>query len=89
MVDDKNHQENIKKVKQISKEIIKLMDLKGMEYGDVFNKIGIIAIFTRIFEKMHRFLNIEKNKIEIKTNEKIEETLKDLIAYCLLYIAKK
>ncbi len=85
-----SHEENIEKAKLISKEIIKLMEVKGREYGNVYEKIGVISIFTRIFEKMHRFLNIEKNKIEIiETNEKKEETLKDLIAYCLLYLVNK
>ena len=75
----------------LSKEAQRIVDLlivKNTDYGDSFfknmDKWGMTSFFIRLDDKLGRLETIEKRqKIEVK-NESVQDTIDDIIGYCLL-----
>ena len=69
-------------------KIVDLLIVKNADYGDSFfrnmEKWGFTSFLIRIDDKLGRLETIEKRqKIEVKS-ESVEDTINDIIGYCLL-----
>jgi len=72
---------NFIEFQKIHKECLELSKKKNKDYGcDSLKKYGGYGILVRISDKVDRVFNLLKNNPEIK-NEKIEDTLLDIINY--------
>ncbi len=76
------------KFRQIAEEISSLYEKKDKAYGSsfsqTFDKLGIISALTRISDKYNRLCNLATNKDIDNLGESIEDTLKDMAAYCIM-----
>ena len=75
----------------IAKDITDLYEKKDRCYansfGDTFQKLGIISAVTRISDKYNRLCNLTTSATPINDcGESIEDTLKDMAAYCIMTI---
>ena len=80
------------KFKQIAGQIAKLYEAKDGAYGDSFgqtyDKLGIVSAVTRISDKYNRLCNLVTNPDTDDLGESIEDTLKDMAAYCIMTLMK-
>lgn len=66
----------------------------GDSFGDTYKRFGAISALTRMndkFNRLTRMILIQEGKIEGKTaveDEKIEDTLQDLINYAAMTLAE-
>lgn len=71
-------------------ECIELYAKKNHDYGNSFEKgcndIGQAYAIGRLYDKMNRLVNVSRSESEVK-DESIEDTLKDLACYSLMYLA--
>lgn len=79
------------KFRKIAEQIAALYEKKdaayGNSFGETFNKLGIISAVTRISDKYNRLCNLTTAPIPINDcGESIEDTLKDMAAYCIMTI---
>ena len=76
-------------IKKIANDIADLVEKKNSDYNSSFDKTlekyGPTAYFLRISDKLERAEQLTKNKALVK-DEKLEDTLKDVIGYTLLYL---
>lgn len=76
-------------IKKIANDIADLVEKKNTDYNSSFDKTlekyGPTAYFLRISDKLERAEQLTKNKALVK-DEKLEDTLKDVIGYTLLYL---
>lgn len=74
--------------RKIAEEIATLYEKKDYLYGDSFGstykKLGIISAVTRISDKYNRLCNLVTNTDADNLGESIEDTLKDMAAYCIM-----
>lgn len=79
---------NVKKFREISKEVEELYERKnkvyGNSFGDTYKKLGIVSAVTRISDKYNRLCNLATNPDIDNLGESIEDTLKDLAAYAIM-----
>ena len=79
---------NVKKFREISKEVEELYERKnkvyGNSFGDTYKKLGIVSAVTRISDKYNRLCNLATNPDIDNLGESIEDTLKDLAAYSIM-----
>ena len=80
----------VEQFRQIAKEIGDLHEAKDLAYGNSFGqtyeKLGIISAVTRISDKYNRLCNLAVNKDIDNLGESLEDTLKDMAAYCIMTI---
>lgn len=80
------------KFRKIAEDIANLYEVKDAAYGDSFgstyDKLGIISAVTRISDKYNRLCNIATNPNIDNLGESIEDTLKDMAAYCIMTVMK-
>lgn len=80
------------KFRQISEEIAQLYELKdaayGDSFGDTYKKLGIVSAATRITDKCNRLCRLVTNPQIDDLGESIEDTLKDMAAYCIMTLMK-
>lgn len=78
------------KFRQIAEEIAALYEKKdaayGNSFGDTYEKLGIISAVTRISDKYNRLCNLATNPSIDNLGESLEDTLKDMAAYCIMTI---
>ena len=78
--------------RQIAEGIAALYEKKDAAYGDSFgltyDKLGIISAVTRISDKYNRLCNLATNTGVDNLGESLEDTLKDMAAYCIMTIMK-
>ena len=71
----------------ISGEIINLLIKKNRDYGNSYFKLreefGRVAFVVRLADKIERLKTLLKNKPQVM-DEREENTIKDIIGYCLL-----
>lgn len=83
----------VEKFKKIAEEITSLYEQKDKAYGDSFgstyNKLGIISAVTRISDKTNRLCQLATNPDIDNLGESIEDTLKDLAAYCIMTLVAR
>ena len=81
------------KFRAIAEDIAALYEKKDALYGDSFGstyeKLGIISAITRISDKYNRLCNLTTAATNINDlGESIEDTLKDMAAYCIMTLMK-
>ena len=80
---------NVETFATIVKEMTEFYAKKNHDYGNSFDKSidewGDVAYFIRVTDKFNRAKNLSKNEAQVKY-EKLEDTLKDIIGYTLLYL---
>lgn len=78
--------------RKIAEEIASLYEIKDKCYADSFGntyeKLGIISAVTRISDKYNRLCNLATNTEMDNLGESLEDTLKDMAAYCIMTIMK-
>ncbi|EUJ25245.1 hypothetical protein MFLO_15568 [Listeria floridensis FSL S10-1187] len=74
-------------LKEITFEILDILERKNTNYGNSFDhqmhEYGMLAATIRLDDKMSRLRALTKGEPD-KVGESIEDTLKDMIGYCLL-----
>ena len=79
-------------IRQIALEIAQLVEKKNHDYDNSFDKTmdkyGDTAYFLRIEDKLNRLINLSKKQAKV-SDEKVEDTLKDIIGYTILMIKYK
>ena len=79
-------------IRQIALEIAQLVEKKNHDYDNSFDKTmdkyGDTAYFLRIEDKLNRLINLSKKEAKVN-DEKVEDTLKDIIGYTLLMLKYK
>lgn len=80
----------VEQFRQIAEEITDLYEMKdrayGNSFGETYEKLGIISAVTRISDKYNRLCNLAVNKNIDNLGESLEDTLKDMAAYCIMTI---
>lgn len=80
--------DKIRRHSELCAELKDLYILKNNAYGDSFSKtfreLGPISAVTRMNDKMERIKSLVKGSQE--NDEKLTETLRDLINYGIMYI---
>ena len=80
----------VEQFRQIAEEITDLYEMKdrayGNSFGETYEKLGIISAVTRISDKYNRLCNLAVNKDIDNVGESLEDTLKDMAAYCIMTI---
>ena len=71
----------------IAQEVAELLARKNVDYGDSYHrlraKFGELGFFLRLADKFYRLESfVEKKQYEV--DEKWEDTIKDIIGYCIL-----
>lgn len=77
--------------KSITNEMAELLIKKNNDYGnsatDTYRKHGDISYLIRLTDKMNRLNSLIGEKREILiTNESLDDTIKDIMGYCVLWI---
>ena len=84
--------DRVEQFKKIAEEIASLYEIKDKCYADSFgstyDKLGIISAVTRISDKYNRLCNLATNPDIDNLGESIEDTLKDMAAYCIMTLMK-
>lgn len=79
---------NVKKFREIQQEVCELYERKNLVYGnafgDVYKDLGVTSAITPIGYKYYRLCSIAKNPHIDDLGESIEDSLKDLAAYCVM-----
>ena len=79
-------------IRQMALEIAQLVEKKNHDYDNSFDKTmdkyGDTAYFLRIEDKLNRLINLSKKEAKVN-DEKVEDTLKDIIGYTLLMLNYK
>ena len=71
----------VEQMKLIQKEALELFTKKNIDYGDAFEKYGVIGVLMRIEDKLQRAMSISKNGVNYVTDEGMRDTLLDLHNY--------
>lgn len=78
----------LEKFRKIAEDIASLYEVKdkayGNSFGSTYEKLGLISAVTRISDKYNRLCNLATNKNIDNLGESIEDTLKDMAAYCIM-----
>lgn len=76
-----------KELRKVADEVIKLVVDKNTKYGDAYFKLrdewGSASFCVRLGDKYLRLVNIAKTG-RIVTDETVEDTIRDIVGYCLL-----
>ncbi len=74
-------------LRRVADDVIKLVAEKNAQYGDAYFKLrdewNTQSFCVRIGDKYYRLVNLVKSGQNI-TDEPIEDTIKDIVGYCLL-----
>lgn len=72
--------------KMVHEEAFNLFKKKNNDYGDAFANFGPTGVIMRMQDKMSRYIQVSKTKIELVEDEKIRDTIIDLHNYCAMAI---
>lgn len=82
----------VEQFKKIADDICELYKVKDRCYansfGDTYKKLGIVSAATRITDKCNRLCQLVTNPQIDDLGESIEDTLKDMAAYCIMTLMK-
>lgn len=73
-------------MEKIQSEALELYTRKNADYGNAFEKFGVVGVLTRIEDKILRAVNISKNGVQLVEDEKLRDTLMDLHNYAAMAI---
>lgn len=81
----------IETFKDILIECLELYKKKNNDYGNSFDKgcevIGPAYAVGRIYDKCNRLIELSKPDKIARVDESLEDTLKDMANYCIMYIS--
>jgi hypothetical protein len=70
--------------------ILALLEKKNADYGRSYDKLraehGQISFVIRLGDKYNRIKQLTSNDVKVK-DESIQDTIKDIIGYCILELA--
>lgn len=72
--------------KTVQEEGLELFIKKNKDYGDAFAEFGPIGVIMRMRDKLSRYTNISKLKIQLVDDEGLRDTLIDLHNYSAMAI---
>ena len=72
--------------KTVQQEGLELFKKKNTDYGDAFAEFGTIGVIMRMRDKLSRYTNISKLKIQLVDDEGLRDTLIDLHNYSAMAI---
>ena len=86
--------DNVVRFGRIARELSNLYERKNADYGDSFGrsveKYGLISALTRISDKFNRLESLILNGEHTEVNdESLDDTLKDLAAYCIMTVVAR
>lgn len=86
--------DNVKRFRRIAQDLANLYSLKNEDYGDSFGrsveKYGLISALTRISDKFNRLESLILAHGNAKvSDESLDDTLKDLAAYCIMTLVAR
>ena len=86
--------DNVAYFSRIARELAVLYERKNTDYGDSFGrsveKYGLISALTRISDKFNRLESlILKGEHAEVSDESLDDTLKDLAAYCIMTVVAR
>ena len=86
--------DNVVRFSRIARELSNLYERKNTDYGDSFGrsveKYGLISALTRISDKFNRLESLILNGEHTEVNdESLDDTLKDLAAYCIMTVVAR
>jgi hypothetical protein len=71
----------------LSLEVVQLLMRKNNDYGSSYfelrDEYGYVAFLVRLADKFARLKHLAENKPAFE-DESVEDTLKDIVGYCLL-----
>ena len=73
-------------LKQIQANALTLFSKKNADYGNAFEKYGLIGVLMRIEDKIQRGLSISKRGVVLVSDEGLRDTLLDLHNYAAMAI---
>lgn len=77
----------------IVKELREIYVAKNNDYGDsvsdTYKKFGDVSFVVRITDKINRVTSLLKAKEQLVLDEKIDDTIKDMVNYGLLWLIEK
>ena len=77
----------VEQLKNIQDKCREIFEKKNSDYGDSFSSHGTVGVMVRIADKLTRFTNVTKNKLELKVDdETLKDTLMDLHNYAAMAI---
>jgi hypothetical protein len=76
----------VEQLELIKKEGLELFTRKNIDYNDAFAKYGMIGVLMRIEDKLHRYMSITKNGVNLVNDEGLRDTLIDLHNYSAMAI---
>ena len=68
----------------IAAETVELILCKNRDYGGSWSIQGIAGVLVRLSDKFFRIKHLSDGAEALVSGEKIEDTLRDAIGYCLL-----
>jgi beta-glucosidase/6-phospho-beta-glucosidase/beta-galactosidase len=74
----------VEQMETIQRQALELFKRKNADYGDAFDKFGVIGVLMRIEDKIQRSLSITKNGVNLVNDEGIRDTLLDLHNYAAM-----
>jgi hypothetical protein len=80
------YMDRIDSFKSIQNEGLNLFIKKNKDYGDAFATYGVVGVIMRMEDKLHRYLSITKNGVNLVNDESIKDTLIDLHNYSAMAI---
>lgn len=86
--------DNVQRFRRISQDLANLYARKNEDYGDSFGrsveKYGLISALTRISDKFNRLESLILAHGNAKvSDESLDDTLKDLAAYCIMTLVAR
>lgn len=75
---------NLDKLNKLINEIIELLLAKNHDYSDAWQRYGIFTPLIRINDKTLRVKTLSGGQQALVADEKIDDTLRDIIGYALL-----
>ena len=71
----------------IQKKLLEVYKNKNADYGSKnIDRFGRIGIMVRMQDKINRYITVSSNEISMVNDEKLTDTLEDLINYCYLFL---
>ena len=78
---------NLDKYINIQKKLLEVYKNKNADYGSKnIDRFGRIGIMVRMQDKINRYITVSINEISMVNDEKLTDTLEDLINYCYLFL---
>ena len=76
--------DRVEQMKKIQSDALELFTKKNIDYGDAFAKYGTVGVLMRLEDKLHRYMSITQNGVNLIKDEGLKDTLMDLHNYAAM-----